>query len=191
MERKKKNIIELTRIGAEEYRRCSKLPVKVALDNVRSLNNVGSVMRTSDAFLVDELLLCGITGTPPNPEIHKTALGAEESVEWTHHEDTAAILATLQREGWKVCVLEQTHNSVALNEFEPVAGERYVIVAGNEIHGVDQRVVDMADTVIEIPQHGTKHSLNVSVSCGIAIWHFYEKLINNLTNIQNQECRKL
>lgn len=173
MDRRKKNIIELTRIGVEDYRRRGKLPLKVALDNVRSLNNVGSVLRTSDAFLVDELLLCGITGTPPNPEIHKTALGAEESVAWSHHDDTIEVLSALQREGWKVCVLEQTYNSVALNEFVPSRGEKYIIVAGNEIHGVDQRVVDMADVVIEIPQHGTKHSLNVSVSTAIAIWHFF------------------
>lgn len=176
MERRKKNIIELTRIGVEDYRRRGKLPLKVALDNVRSLNNVGSVLRTSDAFLVDELLLCGITGTPPNPEIHKTALGAEDSVAWSHHGDTVEVLRGLQRQGWKVCALEQTHNSVLLNEFVPQSDGRYIIVAGNEIHGVDQRVVDMADVVLEIPQYGTKHSLNVSVSTALAIWHFFTAL---------------
>ncbi len=177
MDRRKKNIIELTRIGLEEYRRSDKLPLKVALDNVRSLNNVGSVLRTSDAFLVDELLLCGITGTPPNPEIHKTALGAEESVAWSYHPDTVEVLSAQQKEGWKVCVLEQTNNSVALNEFVPERDGKYIIVAGNEIHGVDQSVVDMADVVLEIPQHGTKHSLNVSVSTAIAIWHFYTSIL--------------
>lgn len=176
LSRNKKNIIELTRIGLEEYRSCGKLPLKVALDNVRSLNNVGSVLRTCDAFLVDELLLCGITGTPPHPEIRKTALGAEESVAWSHHEDTAEVLGVLRRAGWKIAVLEQTHNSVPLNEFIPRKDEKYIIVAGNEIHGVEQRVVDMADVVLEIPQHGTKHSLNVSVSTAIAIWQFFTSL---------------
>lgn len=176
MDRRKKNIIELTRIGLDDYRSSEKLPLKVVLDNVRSLNNVGSVMRTSDAFLVDEVLLCGITGTPPNPEIHKTALGAEDSVRWSHHSDTVDILRQLQSEGWKVCALEQTHNSVHLNSFSAAKEEKYLIVAGNEIHGVDQRVVDLADIVLEIPQHGTKHSLNVSVSTAIAIWHFFTAL---------------
>lgn len=175
-DRTKKNIIELTRISLDDYRSRGKLPLKVALDNVRSLNNVGSVMRTSDAFLVDELLLCGITGTPPNPEIHKTALGAEDSVRWRYCPDTLQELSRLQAQGWRVCVLEQTHNSVPLDRFTPRSEERYIIVAGNEIHGVDQKVVDLADTVIEIPQYGTKHSLNVAVSGAIALWHFFTAL---------------
>lgn len=180
MERKKKNIIELTRISAGDYRRAAKLPLKVALDNVRSLNNVGSLLRTCDAFLVDELLLCGITGTPPHPEIHKTALGAEESVAWRHCPESLPALLALQAQGWKICALEQTHNSLPLPEFLPAPGDKFVLVAGNELQGVDQKVVDAADFVLEIPQHGAKHSLNVAVSCGIAIWHFYSHLINHL-----------
>lgn len=172
-ERRKKNILELTRIGLDDYRRSGKIAVKVALDNVRSLNNVGSLLRTSDAFLIDELLLCGITGTPPNPEIHKTALGAEDSVAWRHCPDTLEEMQRLKADGWRICVLEQTHNSVSLPEFEPEKSGKYVIVAGNEVHGVAQEVVDMADVVIEIPQYGTKHSLNVAVSSAIAIWHFF------------------
>ena len=179
LEHKKKNIIELTRTSLEEYRAAGKLPLIVALDNVRSLNNVGSLLRTCDAFMVRSLLLCGITGTPPQPEIHKTALGAEESVDWRHCDDTLAALRSLQADGWQICVLEQTHNSLPLNRFTPDPNGKYVIVAGNEIHGVDQAVVDAADFVLEIPQHGTKHSLHVSVSSGIAIWHFYNALINN------------
>lgn len=176
MNRKKKNIIELTRIGVEDYRECGKLPLKVALDNIRSLNNVGSVMRTCDAFLVDELLLLGITGVPPHPEIHKTALGAEDSVKWSHHKEAAETLKHLQKEGWKICALEQTHNSLFLNEFSPSPEEKYIVVAGNEIHGVSQEIVDLADVVLEIPQHGTKHSLNVSVSAALAIWQFFTAL---------------
>lgn len=176
MNRQKKNIIELTRIGLSEYKESRKLPLKVALDSVRSLLNVGSVLRTADAFMVHELLLCGITGTPPNPEIHKTALGAEESVAWRSVSDATAELKKLQQEGWKICALEQTHNSVELNRFIPSPQEKYVIVAGNEIHGVDQAIVDLADVVLEIPQEGTKHSLNVAVSTGIAIWHFFSHL---------------
>lgn len=172
----KKNILELTRIGLEDYRHRDKIPVKVALDNVRSLNNVGSLLRTCDAFLIDELLLCGITGTPPNPEIHKTALGAEDSVAWRHCPDTLAEMLRLKKEGWSICALEQTHNSVPLPEFTPEPGGKYVVVAGNEVHGVAQEVVDAADTVLEIPQYGTKHSLNVSVSAAIAIWHFFTRL---------------
>lgn len=174
----KKNIIELTRITLDDYRTEGKLPVKMVLDNVRSLNNVGSVMRTCDAFLMDELLLCGITGTPPNPEIHKTALGAEDSVKWRHCEDTIVSLRELQSQGWKICALEQTHNSVPLNSFRPQQDGKYMIVAGNEIHGVDQSVVDAADVVLEIPQFGTKHSLNVAVSSAIAMWHFFTALKN-------------
>lgn len=175
-DRIKKNILELTRIGVEEYHHRDKIAVKVALDNVRSLNNVGSLLRTCDAFLIDELLLCGITGTPPNPEIHKTALGAEDSVAWRHCPDTLAEMQRLKREGWKICALEQTHNSVSLPDFKPESDGKYVIVAGNEVHGVAQEVVDASDTVLEIPQYGTKHSLNVSVSAAIAIWHFFTHL---------------
>lgn len=175
-DRTKKNIIELTRIGIDDYHHRGKIPVRMVLDNVRSLNNVGSVLRTCDAFLIDRLLLCGITGTPPNPEIHKTALGAEDSVKWSYHADTLDAVRELQKQGWKVCALEQTHNSVSLNDFTPCCNERYAIVAGNEIHGVDQGVIDAADVVLEIPQQGTKHSLNVSVSTALALWEFFKAM---------------
>lgn len=176
MDKRKKNIIELTRISTEDYRRSDKLPLKVIVDSVRSMNNIGSIFRTSDAFMVDEIILCGITATPPHPEIHKTALGAEESVAWRYCESAVDAVIELQAQGVKVCCLEQTHNSVNLHEFSPSADEVYAIVVGNEVEGVDQRVVDTADTVLEIPQFGTKHSLNVAVSAGLAIWHFIEAL---------------
>ena len=176
MDKRKKNIIELTRITIDDYRRSDKLPVKVVVDSVRSMNNIGSIFRTSDAFMVDEIILCGITATPPHPEIHKTALGAEESVAWRYEKSAEEAVRKLQEAGVKVCCLEQTHNSVPLQEFVPSKDEVYAIVVGNEVEGVNQSVVDAADTVIEIPQFGTKHSLNVAVSAGLAIWHFIESL---------------
>lgn len=172
----KKTIRDLNRDTIEQYRRRQKLPLVVVLDNIRSLNNIGSVFRTSDAFLVDSIMLCGITAVPPSPEIHKTALGAEMSVRWEYFPDTMECVRELHRRGFKVCVLEQVKESVRLNDFRPVAGEKYAIVAGHEVHGVDPDVVNAADVCLEIPQFGTKHSLNVSVSTGIAIWHFFSAL---------------
>lgn len=165
-------------MNSEECLASDKLPLIMMLDNVRSLNNVGAILRTSDAFSVREVIMCGITGTPPSPEIHKTALGAEESVAWRHVDDTLAEVKRLKNEGWHICVLEQTHNSVRLQNFEPDTHGRYVIVCGNEVHGVSQDVAEEADTVIEIPQEGMKHSLNVSVSAGISLWHFFTALRN-------------
>lgn len=173
---KKKNIIELTRFSADEYRRMEKLPYAVLLDSVRSMMNVGSIFRTADAFRAEEVILCGITGVPPHREIHKTALGAEDSVKWTYHKDALETLLDMQKDGWKVCVLEQVHHSIPLDEFSPAEDERYVLVVGNEVEGVDQRIVDIADYVLEIPQEGVKHSLNVAVSGGIAIYHLYSSL---------------
>ena len=172
----KKTIRDLNRDTIEQYRRRQKLPLVVVLDNIRSLNNIGSVFRTSDAFLVDSIMLCGITAEPPSPEIHKTALGAEMSVRWEYFPDTMECIRELHRRGFKVCVLEQVKESVRLNDFRPVAGEKYAIVAGHEVHGVDPDVVNAADLCLEIPQFGTKHSLNVSVSTGIALWHFFSAL---------------
>lgn len=172
----KKTIRDLNRDTIEQYRRRQKLPLVVVLDNIRSLNNIGSVFRTSDAFLVDSIMLCGITAVPPSPEIHKTALGAEMSVRWEYFPDTMECVRELHRRGFKVCVLEQVKESVRLNDFRPVAGEKYAIVAGHEVHGVDPDVVNAADICLEIPQFGTKHSLNVSVSTGIALWHFFTAL---------------
>lgn len=170
MERRKKNILELTRCSAEQYRNLDKLPVKVMTDNVRSMHNVGSIFRTADAFLIDEIILGGISGTPPHPDLSKTALGAEETVRWRHVDDCLEEARKLKAEGWKICVLEQAHNSIPLTDFNRKAEERYVLVVGNEVSGVDQRIVDLADIVLEIPQYGTKHSLNVSVSAGIALY---------------------
>lgn len=167
---KKKNIAELTNCSVEEYREVEKLPFVVLLDNVRSMQNVGSILRTSDAFLVREVVMAGITGTPPHKEISKTALGAEDSVSWRHVEDAAQECVRMKAEGWKVCVLEQAHGSIDLMDFAPEAGMKYLLVVGNEVAGVDQRIVDMADVILEIPMHGVKHSLNVAVSAGMAIW---------------------
>lgn len=167
---RKKNIIELTRFSIEEYHALEKKPLVVITDNVRSMHNIGSIFRTADAFLVKEIVLGGISGTPPHPEIAKTALGAEDTVDWRHVDDTFEEVKRLKREEWKICVLEQAHGSIPLNEFRAEKGEKLVLVVGNEVSGVDQRIVDIADFVLEIPQFGTKHSLNVSVSAGIAIW---------------------
>lgn len=172
MDRAKKNIFELTNCSLRQYKEREKLPLCVLLDNVRSMYNVGAIFRTADAFLIREVILAGISGCPPHPEISKTALGAEESVEWRHVEESFAEVMKLHEEGWKICVLEQTHNSVPLQEFSPTDDNKYLLVVGNEVNGVDQRIVDIADIVLEIPQAGVKHSLNVSVSAGIALWQF-------------------
>lgn len=166
--------MELTNCSLSQYRDIEKLPVAVLLDNVRSMYNVGSVLRTSDAFLISEVILCGITGKPPHPEISKTALGAEESVKWRYHKDALAAVKEMKEEGWLICVLEQAHDSIPLQDFVPSPSMNYLLVAGNEVEGVSQDIVDMADIILEIPQHGVKHSLNVSVSVGIALWKLVE-----------------
>lgn len=172
----KKNIVELTRCSTSEYRGMTKLPFAVMTDNIRSLHNIGSLFRTCDAFLAHSIVLGGISGRPPHPEITKTALGAENSVSWYHVDDTLAEAVRLKEEGWTICVLEQAHDSVLLHDFHVRNDKKYLIVAGNEVEGVDQRIVDIADVVLEIPQCGVKHSLNVSVSAGIALWHFFSQL---------------
>lgn len=172
----KKTIWDLGRDTLEEYRARPKLSLTVVLDNIRSLNNLGAIFRTSDAFLVDRLMLCGITATPPSAEIHKTALGAEESVNWLYFENTMDAINMLRAESYTICALEQVKGSVMLNEFHPDPTKKYAIVAGHEVHGVDPAVVNAADICLEIPQFGTKHSLNVSVSTGIAIWHLFSCL---------------
>lgn len=175
MQHKKKDIFELTNCSLREYREKEKLPVSLMADNVRSMYNVGAILRTADAFLLTEVVMAGITGCPPHPEISKTALGAEESVEWRHVEDAFQEAERMKGEGWKVCVLEQAHDSVPLQDFISEEGEKYLLVVGNEVKGVDQRIVDIADVVLEIPQAGVKHSLNVSVSAGIALWQMCGK----------------
>ena len=167
---KKKNIAELTNCSVEEYREVEKLPFAVLLDNVRSMQNVGSILRTSDAFLVSEVVMAGITGVPPHKEISKTALGAEDSVSWRHVADAVEECVRMRGEGWKICVLEQAHGSIDLMNFTAEPGKKYLLVVGNEVSGVDQRIVDMADVILEIPMRGVKHSLNVAVSTGMAIW---------------------
>ncbi|MDE6126798.1 MAG: RNA methyltransferase [Muribaculaceae bacterium] len=169
----KKTIWDMNRATPEEFREAAKIPLTIVLDNVRSLNNIGSVFRTCDAFRVERVMLCGISATPPSPEIHKTALGAEETVAWEYFADTMEAVAALRREGYTVCALELAHDSVPLDRFRPDAGKRYAVIAGHEVNGVQQQVVDAADLCLEIPQEGTKHSLNVAVSTALAIWHFY------------------
>ena len=170
---KKKTMIELHRMGVEEYKKVEKLPVTVVLDNVRSEMNVGSVMRTADAFLIERIVLCGITPQPPKPEIHKTALGAEESVTWQYYPTTLEAIDNLKRDGYQICSIEQVHNSVSLEQFIVEKGQKIAVVMGNEVKGVSQEVVDASDMCVEIPQHGTKHSLNISCCAAIVMWHLY------------------
>ncbi|MEQ8924290.1 MAG: RNA methyltransferase [Fulvivirga sp.] len=167
---------ELDRKSVEEFKAANKIPVVILLDNIRSLNNVGSAFRTSDAFLVEKIYLGGITGTPPHREIQKTALGATESVEWEHVADVKEAVSRLKKEGYTIISIEQVENSISLEKFEPKTDEKYCLIFGNEVFGVDQEVVDLSDLTIEIPQFGTKHSLNISVSLGIVIWEFFRKL---------------
>ena len=172
----KKNIWDLNRPDVATFRRQPKTGIVLVLDNVRSLNNIGSMFRTADAFAVERVVLCGITAVPPSPEIHKTALGAEESVAWSYSDSTLDALAALKAEGVTVCCLEQAKDSVALQDFDARPGHRYAIVVGHEVDGVDPQVVDACDVCIEIPQRGTKHSMNVAVSAGVAMWHFFSRL---------------
>lgn len=164
------------RISRDDFHRADKLPLVVVLDNVRSLHNVGSVFRTSDAFRVESVILCGITATPPQPEIHKTALGAEDVVEWKHYASTVDAVEELRSAGYSIFSIELCDGSIALQDFVAEPGKRYAVILGNEVKGVQQAVVDMSDGAIEIPQFGTKHSLNVSVTAGMVIWEFAKKL---------------
>ncbi|ATA90499.1 RNA methyltransferase [Capnocytophaga stomatis] len=169
---------ELERLEIDEFKKATKTPLIVILDNVRSLNNIGSVFRTCDAFLIEKIFLCGITATPPNKEIHKTALGATESVDWEYVENTISVVERLKSQGIYVIGIEQAEKSVMLNDFQPEPNVKYAVIFGNEVKGVEQEVVSACDGVIEIPQYGTKHSLNISVSAGIVIWDLWKKLNN-------------
>ena len=169
----KKSMLDLHRISAEEFKQVEKIPVAVVLDDVRSEMNVGSVFRTADAFVIERIALCGITGTPPSHEIHKTALGAEDSVEWSYHSSALEAVEQLREQGYKICSIEQVHGSISLEAFPIVPGEKYALVFGNEVKGVSQAVVDASDCCIEIPQQGTKHSLNIACSAAIVMWHFF------------------
>lgn len=175
MSRKLKNS-ELERLSTEAFKQADKTPITIVLDNIRSLNNIGSVFRSADAFLIEKIWLCGITATPPHKDIHKTALGATESVNWEYASDTLALIESLKEEGMIILALEQAEDAVSLLDYQPEAHKRYVLVLGNEVKGVSQPVVSKAHTVIEIPQYGTKHSLNISVSAGMVIWDLFSKL---------------
>lgn len=167
---------ELQRLSCEEYHKVAKLPIVVVLDDVRSLNNIGSMFRTADAFLIEKIYLCGITATPPSPEIHKTALGAEDSVEWEYVTDAVSLVDRLKSEGYTVCAIEQVNGSVNMLDFAVDKEKKYAVILGNEVKGVNQEVVDKVDYCIELPQYGTKHSLNVSITAGIVMWHFFTAL---------------
>jgi len=173
--RKLKNS-ELIRVDVQGYKSAEKTPLIIILDNIRSLNNIGSVFRTADAFLVEKIYLCGITATPPHKDIQKTALGATESVAWEHTESTEELINQLQKDGVFICAVEQAEDSVSLEKHEVDTTKKYALVFGNEVKGVQQSVVSASDTVIEIPQYGTKHSLNIAVSVGVVTWDFFKKL---------------
>lgn len=181
MKMRKLNILELGRIDADEYKRSKKMPLVVVLDDIRSMYNVGAVFRTSDAFRVESIYLCGITATPPSQEIHKTALGAEDSVDWKYFKSTQEAVRILKQEGYYVYSIEQVEGSVKLQQLcgklNEKSVDKYAIVMGNEVKGVKQEVVDMSDSCIEIPQFGTKHSLNVSTTAGMVIWEFAKHML--------------
>jgi tRNA G18 (ribose-2'-O)-methylase SpoU len=166
---------ELNRLTPEEFKETEKIPCIVVLDNVRSLNNIGSVFRTCDAFLVEEIYLCGITATPPHRDIHKTALGATETVKWQYFDETLAAVLNLKSQGYRIIAVEQVDESINLNDLEIDRNQKTALVFGHEINGVDENVVKIADACVEIPQHGTKHSLNISVCAGIVIWEVFKK----------------
>ena len=173
--RKLKNS-ELDRLSVDGFKDATKTPLIIVLDNIRSLNNIGSVFRTSDAFLIQKIYLCGITATPPHKDIHKTALGSTESVAWEYVENTMDLIEKLKSENVKICSIEQAENATMLNDFTPLQLTTYALVFGNEVKGVAQDVVSASDMVIEIPQYGTKHSLNISVSAGVVIWDMFSKI---------------
>jgi len=167
---------ELDRLSIEEFKTIEKTYLSIVLDNVRSMHNIGSIFRSSDAFLVEKIYLCGITAIPPHNEIHKTALGATDTVAWEYYEKTQQAIEKLKSEDYIIAAIEQTEKSIQLHNFKPIARKHYAVVFGHEVRGVQQDVVDQCDFTIEIPQYGTKHSLNISVCAGIVIWEFYKKL---------------
>lgn len=174
---KKLKLEELNRLSIEEFQEAEKTPLVLVLDNVRSMNNVGSAFRTADAFALEKLYLCGITATPPHREIQKTSLGAEQAVSWEHAENTATLCRQLQEDGYTVLAVEQAEGSTKLHRFSPKKGVKYALVFGNEVLGVDDAVMQLADGCLEIPQFGTKHSLNISVSIGVVVWQLKAGLL--------------
>lgn len=167
---------ELGRLSVNEYKDAAKTPIAVVLDNVRSLNNIGSVFRTGDGLCIDKVYLCGITATPPNKDIHKTALGATESVDWFYENETLTAIEKLKAEGFTIVSVEQAEGSVMLQYFKTEAGKKYALVFGHEVKGVAQKVVDASDYCLEIPQFGTKHSFNISVSAGMVLWELFRQI---------------
>ena len=173
---RKLKITELNRLSVEAYKESIKTPLVVVLDSVRSLNNVGSVFRTADAFRMEAVYLCGITATPPHAEIHKTALGAEDTVSWRYFPEASEAVSDLKLKGYKVCALEQAEGSIPLEKLSLDVNQKYAVVVGHEVKGVQQQVIDACDFCVEIPQYGTKHSLNVAVAAGIVLWDFFKAL---------------
>ena len=174
---KKLRTIEMNRLSVDEFKQAKKLPLIVVLDDVRSMHNVGSVFRTGDAFRIEAVYLCGITSTPPSAEIHKTALGAEDSVEWKSFNSAVDAIKELKEAGYNIYSVEQAHGSTMLQNFKPAFDKKYAVILGNEVKGVHQEVIDASDGCLEIPQFGTKHSMNVSVTAGIIIWHFAKNMV--------------
>jgi 23S rRNA (guanosine2251-2'-O)-methyltransferase len=173
---RKLKLDELNRVDIQEFKEQEKLPVVVVLDNVRSMHNVGSVFRTADGFSIEKVVLCGITAQPPHREIEKTALGATQSVDWIHFEDTLVAIDTLRAQGYQIIAIEQAENSTMLNTFKPDPNEKYALIFGNEVNGVSDEAMQKIDNCIEIPQFGTKHSFNIVISAGIVLWDFFAKL---------------
>ncbi|KIQ19177.1 RNA methyltransferase [Flavobacterium sp. MEB061] len=167
---------ELDRKSIEDFKKSDKTPLILVLDDIRSLHNIGSVFRTADAFLIEKIILCGITATPPNKEIHKTALGATETVAWEHHENVLEVIENLKKENVMTLAIEQVESAIFLQDFKVEKNQKYALVFGNEVYGVSQEAVAICDGCIEIPQLGTKHSLNISVSAGIVVWDLFQKL---------------
>lgn len=173
---------ELDRKSVDDFKQADKTPIIIILDDIRSLHNIGSVFRTSDAFLIEKIYLCGITATPPNKEIHKTALGATETVEWEYAKDVTTVIEKLKAEQTKVFAIEQVEKAIFLNDFTLKNNQKYGLIFGNEVYGVSQKAIELCDGTIEIPQLGTKHSLNISVSAGIVVWDLFQKLKNSPIN---------
>ncbi|WP_158995778.1 RNA methyltransferase [Mucilaginibacter sp. L196] len=175
---RKLKLDELNRASIDEFKAQDKLPVAVVLDNVRSMNNIGSIFRTSDGFAVEQICLCGITAQPPHRDIEKTALGATQSIAWTYYETPVAAIEQLRKDGYKIIAIEQAENSLMLNTFIPQKTEKYALIFGNEVNGVSDEAMELIDACIEIPQFGTKHSFNIVVSAGIVLWDFFVKMVD-------------